>query len=102
MMLRELLRLVETADGPVTVAQLGRQLGIEPAAIDGMLQHWVRKGLLTIEGRASTACSDLCATAACRCGSCAGAAGCPFMARLPKTYVATSPRLKPTEAARDE
>jgi predicted ArsR family transcriptional regulator len=49
-MLRELLRLVETAEGPISLSALARQLGVDAAVLDGMLQHWVRKGRLVVEG----------------------------------------------------
>ena len=49
-MLRELLRLVETAEGPISLSDLARQLGVDAAVLDGMLQHWVRKGRLVVEG----------------------------------------------------
>lgn len=82
-MLRELLRLVETAEGPISLAELGRQLGVAPAVLEGMLDHWVRKGRLTVSGGAAAACGS-CAG---HCGSCAGAVNCPFVARLPKSYL---------------
>ena len=49
-MLRELLRLVETAEGPISLSDLARQLGVDAAVLDGMLQHWVRQGRLVVEG----------------------------------------------------
>ena len=86
-MLRDLLRLVETAEGPISLADLGRQLGVDAAVLDGMLQYWVRKGRLVMDGRAgSVACSGGCTSMGGGCGSCSGVASCPFMARLPVTY----------------
>lgn len=79
-MLRDLLRLVEAADGPITLAELGRQMGVDAAVLDGMLQHWVRKGRLVTDGGAAMSCGGG------GCGSCAGVTGCPFVARLPITY----------------
>lgn len=84
-MLRELLQRVEAAEGPVSLAELGRELGVEPAALDGMLQYWVCRGRLAVEGRPGAVCASAGA-AACHCGSCPGAAECPFIARLPLTY----------------
>jgi hypothetical protein len=87
-MLREVLHLVETAEGPISLADISRQLGIDRGVLDGMLNYWVRKGELLVDNRSTSACHVSCAEAGCRCGSCNGAAGCPFMARLPKSYVA--------------
>ena len=81
-MLRELLRLVETAEGPISLTDLARQLGVDAAVLEGMLQHWVQKGRLVVDGRASVAA---CASMG-GCGSCAGVTSCPFVARLPVTY----------------
>jgi len=83
-MLRDLLRLVEMAEGPISLADLSRQLGVAPAALEGMLEHWVRKGRLTVSGGAAAASCGSCAG---HCGSCAGAVNCPFVARLPKSYL---------------
>lgn len=91
-MLRELLRLVEAADGPISLAELGRQLGVDAAVLDGMLQHWVRKGRLVMDGGAATPCADGYMSVGGGCGSCAGVAACPFIVRLPITY-----RLNPNE-----
>jgi hypothetical protein len=108
-MLRELLRLVEAAEGPISLSDLARQLGVDVPVLDGMLQHWVRKGRLVVEGSAGAQggrgagqngdaltlplltpapllpCSP--AVGGCGgCGSCSGMANCPFVARLPVTY----------------
>jgi hypothetical protein len=81
-MLRELLRLIEATDGPITVSELSRQLNVAPGVIEGMLDHWVRKGRLVVSGGAATAC---CAMGG-GCGSCAGVVDCPFVARMPRSF----------------
>jgi hypothetical protein len=83
-MLRDVLRLVEGAKGPVSLAELSRQLDVAPAVLEGMLEHWARKGRLAVSGGTVATCHDSCAG---RCGSCAGAVNCPFVARLPKSYL---------------
>lgn len=88
-MLRELLRLIETTGGPITVAELSRRLGIDPGALEGMLEFWARKGRLVVDGGA--ACSGSCMAGSSHCGGCSGAAGCPFMARLPRSYSVAQP-----------
>jgi hypothetical protein len=90
-MLREVLRLIETACGPITLAELSRQLGIDPGALEGMLEFWARKGRLVVDGGSAAACSGSCMAGASHCGGCSGAAGCPFMARLPRSYVMAQP-----------
>ena len=83
-MLREVLQAIETADGPIHLAALSQQLGIERSALDGMIDYWVRKGRL----QARNAEDSVCAPAAGHCGGgCAGAAACPFIARMPKSYI---------------
>ena len=89
-MLRELLRLVETAGGPISLTALSQQLGVDAAVLDGMLQHWVRKGRLVMDGGAAMACSHGGGCMPGGCGSCAGLTSCPFVARLPVTYRLTS------------
>lgn len=85
-MLRELLRLVETAEGPISLADLGRRLGVDATVLDGMLQYWVRKGRLVMDGHSGgVACTGGCASMG-GCGSCSGVTSCPFVARLPITY----------------
>ena len=115
-MLRELLQLVETAEGPLSLTDLGRQLNVDAPVLEAMLQHWVRKGRLIVEGRGSAgeqgsrgagvkgsptelllspALPPPCSPAGGGggCGSCAGMTSCPFVARLPVTYrVNTVPR----------
>lgn len=83
-MLRELLNLLETAGGPVSLPELSRRLDLDAGVLAGMLDYWVRKGRLIVDDRSAAACA--CSTAGCGCGTCAGSAGCPFIARLPKSY----------------
>jgi hypothetical protein len=91
MMLREVLRLIETAGGPLTVTELSRRLGIDPGALEGMLEFWAHKGRLVVDGGTAAACSGSCMAGASGCGGCSGAAGCPFMARLPRSYSVVQP-----------
>jgi hypothetical protein len=91
-MLRKLLQAIETADGPVHVAALSRQLNLDHSALEGMIDYWVRKGRLQVRDRSDTVCipsSGHCG------GGCSGAAACPFIARMPKSY-----RINITEAQR--
>lgn len=81
-MLRQVLQTVEAAGGPITLSELSRRLDIDPGALTGMLEHWAQRGRLTVDGGLAAAC----ATGG--CGSCSGAAACPFVARLPRSFVA--------------
>lgn len=85
-MLRAVLQAVETASGPITLAELSRQLGIDPDVLDGMLQHWARKGRLVLEGRSAGVCSADCAALTCACGGGFSGSCCPMIARLPRSY----------------
>lgn len=82
-MLRDVLRAVEAAEGPITLSELSRRLNLDPGALGGMLEHWAQKGRLTIDGGGTCACA-----AGSGCGACSGALACPFVARLPRSYLA--------------
>lgn len=90
-MLREVLQAVQAADGPITLRELSRSLNIDPGVLAGMLEHWSRKGKLTVDGQSGLACAETCAPVTCSCGSGAPGAACPFMARLPRTFTMIQP-----------
>jgi len=81
-MLHQVLRMVETAQGPVTLNELSRKLMVEPAVLESMIQFWVRKGRLVDEDAAA---ETSCTTGSCG-GSCTGAASCAFVAKMPRSY----------------
>ena len=72
--LRQVLTIFETAASPVPLPKIARELGISQAQLDGMIQHWVRKGKI----RQSSALTE--------CGSCGHGSACPFVLALPRTY----------------
>ncbi|GJM40855.1 MAG: hypothetical protein DHS20C20_11370 [Ardenticatenaceae bacterium] len=72
--LRQVLTIFETAVTPLSLPQIARDLNVSPARLEGMIQHWVRKGKI----RQSTALSE--------CGSCGENGGCPFVLDMPRTY----------------
>ena len=83
-MLKQVLREIETAKGPVHVAELSQRLSIERNALEGMIDYWVRKGRLFNDDEAA------CAPANGHCfNSCTGAANCAFVAKMPKSYSLT-------------
>jgi hypothetical protein len=91
-MLREVLQAVEAAGGPITLNELSRRLNLDPRVLEGMLEHWSRRGKLVVDGSAVKPCAGGAMPAGCSCGAAAAGGGCPFMVRLPKSYT-VSPSL---------
>lgn len=92
-MLRQVLQMVEAANGSISLGELSRQLGVDAAALDGMLDYWVRKGRLQLNTQTGMACSTAGAAAGGlgMCGSCGSVAGCPFIAQMPRSYSLIAP-----------
>lgn len=78
-MLQLVLQEIESSGGTINLVDLSRKLGVEPGALEGMLEFWVRKGRL----RSS---SHGCSTNAVCGGSCGSAQGCPFVIQMPHTF----------------
>lgn len=77
--LRGVLDAFEAAQGTVRLDQLSRDLGLDPATLDSMIQHWVRKGRIReISARPS---------AESRCGPCGVKSECPLIASPLKRYM---------------
>ncbi|MBL8120912.1 MAG: hypothetical protein J0L63_13645 [Anaerolineae bacterium] len=66
--------------GPLSVAQMAREMRLEPGVLDSMINYWVRKGKL----REISGSSDACA-------GCGGKHGCPYVVALPRYYELVSP-----------
>jgi DNA-binding IclR family transcriptional regulator len=81
-MLQLILQEIESAGGTVNLADLSRRLDVDPGALEGMLEFWVRKGRL----RRSLQGNEFCSTSLTCAGSCGGAQGCPFVIRMPHTF----------------
>lgn len=81
-MLQLILQEIESAGGTVNLADLSRKLDVDPGALAGMLEFWVRKGRL----RSSSQGGKFCSTSAACGGSCGGAQGCPFVIQMPHTF----------------
>jgi hypothetical protein len=96
-MLRELLRELERATEPMTLRELSRRTGVDESALEGMIAHLVRIGRLADDastprdsrgasgghsGGAPVGAAPGSHSGA--CASCGGAAGCPFVARVPR------------------
>jgi hypothetical protein len=72
--LRQVLTIFETAAAPLSLPKIARELDVSPEQLEGMIQHWVRKGKI----RQSSALTE--------CGSCGHGSACPFVLTLPRTY----------------
>jgi hypothetical protein len=78
----QVLHELETAHGTLRLEDLAARVGMEPSALKGMLDFWVRKGRLRMgdTGVDGLACSGSCGQ------SCPGAAECVFVAKMPAMY----------------
>ena len=84
-MLQNVLEQIRNSDGTVSLEELSRKLGIEPSALEGMLEYCVRKGIL--QESLSFPVGDGCGNTMSSCGSiCEGYHGCPLIVRMPRTY----------------
>ena len=82
-MLGRVLRELQNDKGTLRLEDLARRMEMEPSALKGLIDFWVRKGRLTLaadEGGNSAACAGACGSA------CPGAAQCVFVARMPAIY----------------
>jgi hypothetical protein len=78
--LTEVLDAIQSGDGAMSLRALSRQLKVEPSALEGMIQHWVAKGRLTVASGDESDAVD------CRsCGpTCYGDGQCPFVIVAPR------------------
>jgi hypothetical protein len=72
--LRQVLNFFEDAGASLTVNQVARELDIAPGMLEGMIDHWVRKGKLRQTSNTM------------HCATCGGASGCPFVMAMPRSY----------------
>lgn len=78
MTLGALLAEIGQAGRPLTPAELGRRLGVEPGRIDGMLGALRAQGRLVADH--GTGSADVCGGAGMCRGSCPGPANCALVA----------------------
>lgn len=79
-MLARLLEELEAAQQPLTLQELSARLGVEPSALEGMLQTLMRMGKLRDDREAAVDACEL------RCAGCDQASVCALLARMPRTY----------------
>jgi len=84
-MLRQVLQELESARSAVNLNDLGRKLGVERSALEGMIAYLVHKGKLRDDERAQEIAMGLCNSGSCG-GSCPGPQGCPFVMKMPRTF----------------
>jgi len=85
-MLKQLLVEIKNSHGTIALNELSRKLDIDSGALEGMLTYWAQKGHLR-DGDAELASASIeCFSGSCG-DSCSGMAACPFIAKMPKTYV---------------
>ncbi len=84
-MLRQILDQVRSADRPMTLKELSRVLGVEPSALEGMVDYLVQKGKLRDDDERLAAVALECDVGSCG-AACPGRRDCPFVARMPRTF----------------
>lgn len=91
--LRQVLQAFEQADTSLRLDTLSRELGIAPGLLEGMIDHWVRKGRIK---EVRDALPDGCTS----CHGCGVRNECPFVTRLPRRYALASPPPRPLPPSR--
>lgn len=74
--LRQVLMAFEKTNGSLSMAQLAQDLDVSPQQLDGMIQHWVRKGRIREVQEFS------------ECGSCGSGddGSCAYVIDMPRSY----------------
>ena len=85
-MLNHVLETIKKSEGSLSLAELGRELGVEQSALEGMISFWVRKGKIRVEGEHPVAGTDHAACGTSSCGPDCNPQGCPFIVKLPRTF----------------
>jgi hypothetical protein len=87
--LEHILAELENAPTGLSLDELGRRLGTERSALEGMIAYLVRKGKLQDDESAQESTMAMCES--CNCGaSCPGPQGCPFVMAMPRTFSLSS------------
>jgi hypothetical protein len=91
--LRDVLRAFEQAQGPISLDDLSRQLGVDRGTLEAMLDFWVRKGRLR---RANPSQSPD------GCTACSAASGCPFVVSRGSAFLRHLRGESPVTSLRDQ
>lgn len=81
-MLNQILHEIENTQGPQTINELSCKLGMDPDALEGMLQFWVQKGRIQMDNDNSSSDKE---NGGCS-KSCSSTAECVYIAKMPKTF----------------
>ena len=84
-MLQQGLAEIQAASGPIDLNALGRKLGVQPSALEGMIQFWVRKGRLRVH-RVADDEDMVCAVQPICTRGCPGPDQCPLLAATRRGY----------------
>ena len=98
-MLQMVIDTLKKTRGPVTVKDLSRDLGIQPSALTGMIEFWVQRGVLVVDGQEQhvSACGENCG-----CSSTWNESSeCPFVLNLPPSYSLSPPRAGSRKSIRE-
>jgi len=79
------LDAIKNAGGPVSLSRLGHELNIEPDALQGMIDFWVRKGRLRVQGALPGSATG-CTLAGCASCPVEGPESCPVLLHMPRRY----------------
>ena len=55
-MLMQVLKEIENSHGAIRMDALSSKLGIDPSVLEGMVEHWVRKGRIQRMGQDDLLC----------------------------------------------
>jgi hypothetical protein len=79
-LLTDVLQIIQSADGPLTVDDIAYAVEADPGAVAGMLVLLAQKGRLRVDGAWTCDAST--------CGGCRldGAEGCPFVVKGPTRF----------------
>jgi hypothetical protein len=66
-MLNAVLKAVQQSQGPLRIQELSRELNIDPGALEGMLEFWIRKGRIQRERGTYAGCEQsACCPVSCK------------------------------------
>ncbi|MCD6476408.1 MAG: hypothetical protein J7K85_09155 [Anaerolineaceae bacterium] len=81
-MLTKILEKIRNTNGIISIRQLSQELNVEPTALEGMILQLTRMGKLEIVEDDVSEGGTNCKA----CVGCHGAANCPFIVKLPRSY----------------
>lgn len=83
-MLNQILMVLNSTAGPLSLDGLSQQLGTEKSALEGMLELLIRKGKIKVSDVGEVGQDEACTGLA--CAACGSATHCPFIGKMPRVY----------------